>query len=344
MITDIDLLKSQLVSYYTNQLESTSPVQIENFRHIQAGWESDIFAFDLINKSGSKPDSQELVLRIYPGADADQKSFREYQNLQVLSQAGYPVPQPYLLERDNSPFDQPFLIIERIPGEVLWAVLKETGEKEYKDLIDSFCRQFVQLHNLDWKPFHGVSIPEVEQNPSLIIRSQLDLWRTYYDRFPLPDFLPVFDWLYERADQVENTKYAVLHWDFHPENVILRPDGAQIVIDWTGLQVSDPRFDLAWTLMLVQIYEGIEWRTQILKSYEQFAGNPVEGLDYFDAAACLRRLFSFAVSITAGAEQMGMRPGAEKIMQAQTDSIQAVYDLLLERTGIQIPLIEGWFG
>lgn len=30
------------------------------------------------------------------------------------------------------------------------------------------------------------------------------------------------------------------------------------VIDWTDLQVSDSRFDLAWTLMLITAYEGEE--------------------------------------------------------------------------------------
>jgi aminoglycoside phosphotransferase (APT) family kinase protein len=284
-----------------------------------------------------------LILRIYPGVDADQKSFREYQNLKILFKVGYPVPQAIILERESSHFDQPFIIIERIPGETLWGVLHNSDEKIRKGLFDSFCKLFVQLHHLDWKLFVGDRIPETALNSSLIIKSQLDLWRAYYDQFPLPDFLPVFNWLYDHAHQISDSRPAVLHWDFHPENVILRPDGAQVVIDWTGLQVSDPRFDLAWTLMLVFIYEGIEWRTQILESYERFAGIPIKELDFFDAAVCLRRLFSIAVSITAGAEQLGMRPGAEIIMQEQTAPIHAVSNLLLERTGIHVPLIESWF-
>ena len=135
------------------------------------------------------------------------------------------------------------------------------------------------------------------------------------------------------AEQVENSKLSVIHWDFHP----------QIVIDWTGLEISDPRFDLAWTLMLVQIYEGIEWWRQILTSCELHDGNPVEMLDFFDAAACLRRLNSIAVSTTAGAEHMGMRPGAEKIMQTQIEPIRAVCELLHQRTGLRILLVENWF-
>jgi hypothetical protein len=48
----------------------------------------------------------------------------------------------------------------------------------------------------------------------------------------------------------------------------------------------------------------------------------MEQLDFFDVAVCLRRLYSIATSITAGAEEMGMRPGAENIIQEQREPIR----------------------
>jgi aminoglycoside phosphotransferase (APT) family kinase protein len=80
----------------------------------------------------------------------------------------------------------------------------------------------------------------------------------------------------EHAQSVQCSELAVLHWDFHPENIIRCPDGSLVVIDWTGLQLSDPRFDLAWTLMLISAYQGSQWRQSFLEAYERHAGELLE--------------------------------------------------------------------
>jgi aminoglycoside phosphotransferase (APT) family kinase protein len=195
---------------------------------------------------------------------------------------------------------------------------------------------------LDYQPFLENPTIEFDHGSFGFVTSQLDLWRAFYYRFPLPDFLPLMNWLEDHVSDLGTSFPAVLHWDFHPENIILRPDGSMVVIDWTGLQVSDLRFDLAWTLMLITAYQGEHWRGPFLESYERAAGEPIENLEFFEVAACTRRLFSIAVSIKVGAEKLGMRPGAEETMRQQIKPTWAVYDKLLRITGIQLPSIETW--
>ncbi len=48
------------------------------------------------------------------------------------------------------------------------------------------------------------------------------------------------------------------------------------------------------------------------------------------------------ISVTYGAEQLGMRPGAEAIMRRQAPSLARVYDLLLQRTGLPIQEVEAF--
>jgi len=48
------------------------------------------------------------------------------------------------------------------------------------------------------------------------------------------------------------------------------------------------------------------------------------------------------VSINYGAEQLGMRPGAEDIMRKQAPALARVYDLLLKRTGLPIQEVEAF--
>ncbi len=133
---------------------------------------------------------------------------------------------------------------------------------------------------------------------------------------------------------------APVHWDFHPENMLLQKDGSAVVIDWTGFDLTDYRFDLAWTLLLIGCNEHPKWRQPVLREYERQAGRKVDGLEFFDVAACVRRLFTVIVSVNYGAEQLGMRPGAEAIMRRQAPSMARVYDLLLQRTGLRIPEVD----
>jgi len=332
-------IKAILLDYYQDRFPHPEGEFITDLSHIDAGWESDLYAFNLIQQDG-RP--QGLILRLYPGAGGYEKSIREFSNLVLLTEHGYPVPIPMILERENSPFEAPFIIIEKIPGRTLWDPLFNAPADRQQELIDGFCSLFVHLHQLDTSNFIDQSPGGSEVNPESLLVNQLDDWHSFYEKFPLPDFLPLFDWLYVRAREISPVRPAVLHWDFHPENILLQPDGKMVVIDWTGLQVSDPRFDLAWTLLLISTYEGFLWRQPFLEAYERQAGIQLEQLYYFDVAACTRRLYSIAVSLAAGAGEMGMRPGAEQRMWGQIGPARRVYELLQKLTGIPIPVIEAW--
>ena len=112
------------------------------------------------------------------------------------------------------------------------------------------------------------------------------------------------------------------------------------MIDWTQIQVSDPRFDLAWTLILVGAAEGWAWRDRILAEYERVAGAPIQELEWFEVAACGKRLFSVVVSFAAGPEALGMRPEAVELMRQQLGALRNVYDLFVARTGLRLRDVE----
>ena len=158
-----------------------------------------------------------------------------------------------------------------------------------------------------------------------------------------PDFLPIVEWLEKRRDDVPCPRPSVTHQDYHPENVLVRDDGSAVIIDWTSIAISDARFDLAWTLVLVSSYEGTEWRNRMLQEYERLAGAKVEQIEVFEIAACAKRLTSVVISLADGPEKLGMRPDAVKMMRQQLGALEKVYELLLERTGIRIAAAEELF-
>ncbi|MHA2352688.1 MAG: hypothetical protein ACXABX_06175, partial [Candidatus Thorarchaeota archaeon] len=55
-----------------------------------------------------------------------------------------------------------------------------------------------------------------------------------------------------------------------------------------------------------------------------------------------RRLSDVLISMSEGSNAMGMREGAVELMISHMDHIRAVYGLLEEMTGIQLPEVEKW--
>ena len=74
--------------------------------------------------------------------------------------------------------------------------------------------------------------------------------------------------------------------------------------------------------------------------YERLAGHKVKQIEYFEVVASFRRLFSIVVSISRGAEKLGMRPEAVMKMKENVDHIGNVYAFMCDRTGIAISEIE----
>ena len=335
-----DDVQSRLQAYYARAFPARQGVQVSDLARISAGWESDMYSFTVEYGPAGERRREELILRIYPGSDAHDKSAREFHGMSQLHRVGYPVPQVLILERENSPFGKPFVIMERIEGQVLWPLLSSSPKEKQRELLTLFCELFVQLHTLDWPPFERDMARYDTGDPYTFVDHQQREWRLALTDFPQSGFLPVLEWLEARREQVPCLRPAPIHWDYHPGNVLLRDDGSAVVVDWTQVEISDPRFDLAWTLLLMGSNESVEWREFILREYERLAGAQVEQLEYFDVAACTKRLASVYFSLSLGPEKLGMRPDAVAMMKQHMEAHQKVYDLLLERTGIRIAEVE----
>jgi aminoglycoside phosphotransferase (APT) family kinase protein len=335
-----DDLQCILGSYYVRAFPAKQSARITGLVNISEGWESDMYAFTAESGPPGARQREDLILRLYPGENAYAKSEREFRGMELLHCVGYPVPKVLALERERSPFGRPFLIMEKVEGRVMWPVWFGSPEGRKQEFLTLFCELLVRLHALEWRPFLQDAEPSDLDSPYALVDRELDRIRPYLAHSPIPGFLPVVEWLRGRRDLVPCHRPSVIHWDYHPANILLRADGSAVVIDWTQVEVSDSRFDLAWTLLLVSTIESEMWHTRILHEYECLAGAQVEELAFFETYACLKRLYSVVASLTYGPEMLGMRPGAGAIMLQQLDASRRVYDLLLERTGIEVPEVE----
>jgi aminoglycoside phosphotransferase (APT) family kinase protein len=333
-------IQSKLLSFYEREFPLRENMRISAFTQITDGWENEVYSFTVEYVEAKERKYKDLILRIYPGNDALQKSAREFNAMKKLHAVGFPLPEVLLLELDNSTFGKPFVIMEKINGRSIGDVFAESPEDKRQELITLFCQIFVELHSLDWRPFASDTSIYETGDEYTFINYWLSHAQRYMDDFQAHEFVPVLDWLKERSSDVPCERLSVTHGDYHPYNLLLRDDGAAFVIDWGNVEVADFRSDLAWTLLLTSTYGNPEARGIILGEYERIAGYKIERIEYFEVMAILRRLFSISMSLSGGAGRLGMRPGAEAMMKKNADHLKNVYQLLIDRTGITIPKIE----
>jgi len=255
--------------------------------------------------------------------------------------AGLDFERVFLLEAEHSPVDSPFIIMDYIHGEVMWDLLDKATADRQGQLINQFCQLFVQLHDLDWKQFDD-SLPD--GNPFFFIDRWLKEAHGMLQDYSDFDGSSFLEWVFERRDLFACDHPSPIHQDFHPGNILVSADNSAAVIDWTNFAVTDSCFDLAWTLVLAHAYGGPELRHQILQGYQRYSGKPVEQIEPFEAIACARRLFDLTISLTQGAQRMGMNAQATEAMRADIEPHQRVYALFVERTGLHIQPFAALFG
>lgn len=335
-----DQIARRLQAYCQDKFQSKHDVRILNLENITTGWESEVYAFTLEHGQPSTRVREGLVLRLYSGEGAEDKSAREFRSIKRLREIEYPVPQVHVLERDPSRFGKPFIIMEKLDGQVLWSQMDVADETARAKLIAQFCKLFARLHQLDWRLFVAAADQPRFHAPYIFVDEWLGAAHRSLEQFPDSGFRAVVEWLEDRRTRVPCQQPAPTHNDFHPGNVLVQRDASPVVIDWTGFQISDARFDLAWTLVLADAYMGSAWREIIFREYEHFSGAPVAALDCFIVCACARRLFDVTTSLLYGAEKMGMRAEAVTAMRKNRTAHEHVYQLLIERTGLRIKQVD----
>ncbi|MGA7671981.1 MAG: phosphotransferase [Nitrolancea sp.] len=311
--------------------------KIDGLERISDGWECDVYRFNLEGVEQADHVQRALILRVYLGYGAAAKAEWEFRVMQTLRSLGYPVPRVDAVLTDSA-LGSPLMLMERVDGSILGLkMVRAANDAELGTWLVLFCRLLVDLHRLDWRPF--VPNPDDYASEEAATRWCTGM-RKWIQRLGFNEFGEAFDWLEREAPRVAPGRLSVVHWDFHPWNVLLRPDGAPAVIDWTSAEVTDSRFDLAWTLLLVSANSGHDAREAVLAGYEREAGEPVKDLAYFEAAACLRRIASMVISLAAGSEVFGMRAGAEVQMRENLTHLSTAYALFQERTGLRLPIAE----
>lgn len=326
-----------LLEYYKNRHRDREGLAISDIEEITMGWETELHRFDVEFWRAGRKHVEKRVVRLYQGGHASRKAAYEFGVMSRLLEAGYPVPEVYLLEIDTGIVGKPFVIMERVEGLNMDVAIRGGSEKDLQRMINLLVGLFVDLHRLDV----SLVFPGREDRTTMSYIDGMLKWsedRTGQSGIGWLE--PVTRWLDEHKATVSPVEPSVIHRDFHPMNVMLREDGSPAVIDWGAATVGDYRDDLAWTILLAVTFWDPSLREIILGAYESTSGKAVRDFEYFEVLSALRRLTDVAVFMTSGAEEMGMRAEAVEMMREASGHLRGVYRILTERTGLRLPEFE----
>ena len=308
-----------------------SPMTVGRLEHLSLGWESDVYGFGVEEWGDGAP----RVLRLYFGGGAARAALREYQALRLLADAGFPVPAVDLVEPSPGPLGRTFLVMQRIAGNPMREPVAQLAAAAQDRALTELGALLAQLHQIDL-----ARLPSTWPVRVSGARDQINHMAAAGAAFPTQDMELALGWLRDRPAINEPPQLGLVHWDFHPNNILQDSDGKRWVIDWTQFQATDVRFDLAWTLLLVGGHANPQWADTMLAGYAAAWPTPppwLDGMSFFEAAACAKRVLSVVISLVAGPDKLGMRPGAEEAMRGYLPVIGAMYRRWITLTGVALP-------
>ncbi len=145
-------LQPALHTYLQREFPERGKASITDITSLNKGWESDVYRFSVAWGNSVNFPPEQLVLRIFPGNDAYEKSEKEFRALQLLHRVGYPVPRVDRLEQGSTAIGRPFFLMEYIDGQPMWSTMFKGSEERQARLLRLFCSLFTRLHEIDWRP------------------------------------------------------------------------------------------------------------------------------------------------------------------------------------------------
>ncbi|MGH2561519.1 MAG: phosphotransferase family protein [Thermomicrobiales bacterium] len=244
----------------------------------------------------------------------------EVARLQWLAARDYPVSPPLGWVADATILDEPFALIEWVPGRTLADRIRTDGWRGDGAAGRIIGLLLARLHALPCHDFpaefdSSSGPPPLDRIAGLLGSARLDAVKNWFD-----------------GHRAASPVSVVCHLDLHPLNVVLSGDDP-VVIDWEMARLDHPLMDVAMSQVHTEIALGIgeyprladrfAYGRHVLEAYRTRWPVDDAELCYFRALAACRRLGD-----VAGALQ---RPGLQADDRAELEGEGASAISLLDR-------------
>ncbi len=309
---------------------------------ITTGWETRIHTFAVGYLANGEEKRDELIVRVFPGFGAVAQARKEFEVMSRVTRWGVPTPRVDFVVTEETPFRDPFIVMERVRGESMADVVRDAPESAVHRLVEAMVDPLARLHEMPTDELLSLrSETTTDDDQISFVRPRQPDMRMAVDRYQLHHFEPLLRWLDSRREKVGPGNACVLHNDYHPDNIVVREDDGQLVVlDWSFADIGDYRLDLAWSALLVGVTAGESYRDVLIQRYQVVSGLGVDNFSYFEVLKLGARLITIALWL----EESVVIPVPKITKQAIRSEYKAhvlnVYRRVKEITGLPIPLFE----
>jgi aminoglycoside phosphotransferase (APT) family kinase protein len=222
--------------------------------------------------------------------------YRQAPLLRALHGAGVPVPDVPWAYEHNDWFDLPFIIMERLPGDVFFSWDPPESFDRTKagsqPLWEQCARTLPRLHQFAWR----THLPDWEKPESL--ETQIRRWERIYAQALDATWITAAE-ACERAllDSMPNGEpIGLFHGDYQPGNVLYQGGRLTGIIDWELAGIGAHLLDLGWLMMSADEDNWpATWRpihplapAAIRQIYESEMGQRFDDIPWYQALAGYR--------------------------------------------------------
>lgn len=232
-----------LKAFLARRHPAVSRVEVRDHRPLTGGYSRVMARFTALLDG----QALDLVSRADPSTGAglgDTSRTAEWALLRALSDSSnVPIPTPRYFDESGAELGQPTIISDFVVGESMLARLRRSSTAERVRAANDLCDLLAQIHGC---PLGSMpSTMTAPPNWNAYVDAQIATWRrTAADHIEhLPMLHHVADWL--EAHRPTPAPMTLVHGEFQSANVLSRPDGSLVAVDWEMAHIGDPREDIA---------------------------------------------------------------------------------------------------
>ena len=253
-----------LRNYLRSKYPNDAALDIGNMKTIIGGGSKRTVVVEL-NNTHELPDA--VVLRIdLSHSIVGSTVADEFRLIELVHEAGLPVPKPYLLESDIAVLGHPFIVVSRVEGRNIgdWFEITEPS----RAFAIGLAQALAKLHKI--APERAGALPGSTLGNREIVEKEIlhheAIWRASGE--PSIAMEQGIGWL-KRHIEYGVGKRAIIHRDVGCHNMLGRDGDLAALLDWETAGIGNPAHDLMYAR--VAVLQMMPW-DEFLVEYEKAGG------------------------------------------------------------------------
>lgn len=281
-----------LEAWLRDRIPDADEVRVEGLDRVDFGHSAEMMVLTVVERRGGPEVAEtrrDVVLRQRPTPPALLEPYdlpRQFEILRALAGTDVRVPPVLWLEDTGDVLGRPFLVMERVGGEVFEMDAPAVPDETVVRMCKSLVEQIAAIHAVD---LDATGLRTLDTGEHL--RRELDRWAAEMNRVkkgPLPALERLLAELRTTMPQPHPT-VTLVHGDAKPGNFAFTDGEVSAVFDWELTTVGDPLTDIGWLELLWMQPVGITSHPaalgidELLAHYEKVSGITLQNRSWYRA-------------------------------------------------------------